>query len=61
MAQWLTALVAALPEFLNSIPRKLMVAHDYLYWDLIPFGKQESMQTEHSKYLKWINKIYLNK
>jgi hypothetical protein len=35
MAQWLRALTA-LPEVLSSIPSKHMVAHNHLYWDLMP-------------------------
>jgi hypothetical protein len=48
MAQWLRALTA-LPEGLNSIPSKHMVAHNHLYWDVVPSsGMQVYMQTEHS-------------
>ena len=35
MAQWLRA-PAALPEVLSSIPSNHMVAHNHLYWDLMP-------------------------
>ena len=47
MAQRLRAL-AALPEVLSSIPSNHMVAHNHLYWDLVPSsGVQAYMQTEH--------------
>jgi hypothetical protein len=35
MAQHLRAL-AALPEVLSSIPSNHVVAHNHLYWDLVP-------------------------
>jgi len=35
MAQRLRALTA-LPEVLSSIPNNHMVAHNHLYWDLMP-------------------------
>jgi hypothetical protein len=35
MAQWLRALTA-LPEVLSSIPSNHMVAHNHLYWNLMP-------------------------
>jgi hypothetical protein len=35
MAQGLRSLTSP-PEVLSSIPSTYMVAHNYLYWDLIP-------------------------
>ena len=43
MAQLLRALTN-LPEVLSSIPSNHMVAHNHLYWDLIPSsGVSEDM------------------
>jgi hypothetical protein len=38
MAQGLKVL-AALPEVLSSIPSNHMVAHNHLYWDLMPSSR----------------------
>jgi hypothetical protein len=37
MAQWLKALTA-LPELLSSISSNLIMAHNPLSWDLMPFS-----------------------
>jgi hypothetical protein len=48
MAQLLGALTA-LPEVLSSIPSNHTVAHNHLYWDLIPSsGMQVGVQIENS-------------
>ena len=36
MAQWLRALTALQIEFLSSIPSNHMVAHNHLWWGLMP-------------------------
>ena len=47
MAQQLRALCTLL-EILSSIPSNHMVAHNNLYWDLMPSsGMLAYMQTEH--------------
>ena len=48
MAQQLRTL-AALPDVLSSIPSKRLVAHNHLYWDLMPSsGINVHKQIEHS-------------
>jgi hypothetical protein len=55
MAQWLRALTA-LPEVLSSIPSNHMVAHNHLYWDLMP-----SSGVSEDRYSVLIHKINLFK
>jgi hypothetical protein len=54
MAQWLRTLIV-LPKVLSSIPRNHVVAHNYLYQDLI----SSSGVCEDSEYTRHIYKINL--
>jgi hypothetical protein len=55
MVQQLRAL-AALPEVLSSIPSNHMVAHNYLYWDLIP---SSGVSEDSNSVLRYIKYTYL--
>ena len=51
-------ILADFREVLSSIPSNHMVAHNHLYWNLMPFsGMRVYMQIEHS----YIKQIYINK
>jgi hypothetical protein len=53
MVQWFRALTV-LPEALNSIPSNHMVAHNYLYWNLMLFSGVS--EDSHSVFIDKINK-----